>query len=132
MPRDAVVAIGAIRRAGRRDNRSGEIPSPYRRILECTGWLEYVDSNVDVIRYYDFPSFQSASGLAVGLARYENGRRIADVAIKDRPDVDVVTTIVHEAAHLSGISRLGTYLDQDAAHGVETRFLLDARALRLQ
>ena len=105
---------------------------PYRRILECTGWLEYVDSNVDIVRYYNFPSFQSASGLAVGLARYENGRRIADVAIKDRPDVDVVTTIVHEAAHLSGISRLGTYLDQDAAHGVETRFLLDARALRLQ
>jgi hypothetical protein len=104
---------------------------PYRRILECTGWLEYVDSNVDVVRYYDFPSFQSASGLAVGLARYENGRRIADIAIKDRPDVDVVTTIVHEAAHLSGISQLGTYLDQDAAHGVETRFLLDARTRRL-
>src|SRR5438128_2381553 len=57
---------------------------PYRRILECTGWFEYVDKNVDVVRYYDAAEFQSQQGPAVGLARYDNGRRIADVAIKDR------------------------------------------------
>lgn len=99
---------------------------PYKRILECTGWLEYVDLNVDVVRYYDMETFQSAQGPAIGLARYESGRRIADVAIKGQTDIDIVSVIVHEAAHLSGIRQLGTYLDQAAATTVQRRFLVDA------
>lgn len=105
-----------------------KILPPYRLVLERTGWLKYVDGNIDVIRFYDFPSFQSDQGPALGIAHYENGHRIADIAINGRSDVEVAATLVHEAAHLAGIGEFGTYLDQDVAVATETRFRADAQS----
>jgi hypothetical protein len=104
-----------------------KILPPYRAVLERTGWLNYVNANIDVIRFYNFPAFQSDQGPALGIAHYENGRRIADIAINGRSDVEVAATLVHEAAHLAGIGEFGTYLDQDVAVATEARFRADVQ-----
>jgi hypothetical protein len=95
----------------------------HRRILSVLGWLEFVEANVDLLRYYDWPGFASNQGPATGLANYSAGKRTADIATRDRSDRDVVATIVHEAAHLAGINSHGEMFDENYADSIEKRFL---------
>lgn len=101
-----------------------------RELLQELGWLDYVDGNIDIVRYYDYQSFESEDGPAVGLSMYWDGVRIADIATTGRSDLEVAATLVHEAAHLSGIYEIGDLLDEDAADAIETRFLRQLAALR--
>ena len=48
-------------------------------------------------------AFNTITGLAVGLSEYLSGRRVADVALRDRSLPEQVATVVHEAGHLAGI-----------------------------
>jgi hypothetical protein len=82
---------------------------------------------VDAIEYYDWEAFASPEGPAVGLATYAQGKRIARLAMKARRDQEVVATLVHEAAHLSGISQIGTMFSDEIATAVEARFRQDCR-----
>ena len=63
-----------------------------------------------------------------GLARLENGRRIAYVATKNRSDVKIARTIVHEAAHFSTLRTTGQMSGQDYAFETEGRFAPDYAA----
>jgi hypothetical protein len=71
----------------------------HAQILKGTGWYEYVNSNIDVLRYYNWSAFQHENGPAVGLSYLSDGERVVLVATKDRSEEDVVATLVHEAAH---------------------------------
>ncbi len=70
----------------------------HAQILKSTGWYEYVNGNIDVLKYYHWSAFQSDKGPAVGLSYISNGERVVFVATKDRSEEDVVATLVHEAA----------------------------------
>lgn len=104
----------------------------HRRLLEETGWLSYVQGNIDLVEYYPWPGFQTPDGAAMGVAVYKNGQRIARVAMEDRDDVSIVATIVYDAACLAGIAQTGTLFGQDVSEELEERFLRDVRALREQ
>jgi hypothetical protein len=97
----------------------------HRRILETTGWLEYADRNIDALYYFDQPYFDRPEGPAVGLASFEHGRRIADVAMQGRADIDVVETIIHEAGHCAGYAQVGQLFSEDIAEAIAARFLRD-------
>ena len=99
-------------------------------LLEASGWFDYVDSHIDAVEYYDWPAFATDPGPAVGIALYDGTHRIAQIALKDRSTEDVVATLVHEAAHLSGISQIGTYYDENIAYAVEHEFEEQLRGLR--
>lgn len=101
----------------------------HRRILEATGFLAFVEANIDVLHYYHWPAFATAVGPAWGLASYEAGRRVADIAIEGRADRDVVATIVHEAAHLAGLRDVGQMYDQPFAEAAADQFLTAYNAL---
>jgi hypothetical protein len=93
-------------------------------ILEETSWLEYVSSNVDAVEYYDRYAFDSEQGPVVGLSLYEDGKRIARLALKNQSDDEVVAILVHEAAHLSGVSQVGRLYSEEMAAAIETKFRL--------
>jgi hypothetical protein len=94
-------------------------------LLEATGWLEFVDSNIDAVEYRNKSALESSTGQGPGLAWHENGRRIASVALKGRSDEEAVAALVHLAAHLSGVAQVGHLYDHDSALIVEARFRQD-------
>ena len=96
----------------------------HRHMLEEVGWLEFVSANVDAIGYYDAWAFQTPKG-AVGLAFYENNKRIAHIATAGHSDEDIVAWLVHEAGHLSGVAQVGELYGEDIARGVEKQFRRD-------
>ena len=91
-------------------------------LLEKTGWLRFVDFNVDAVEYENRSFFDSSTGPAPGTVREENGRRIASVALKGHSDEEAVAALVHLAAHLSGVAQVGKLYDHDSALAVEARF----------
>lgn len=94
----------------------------HESLLQQAGWLEYVVNNIDEIRYYEWPAFQAGDEIAVGLAECIDGRRIAIIAIGKLSLEEQVTTIVHEAAHLQGVTETGHFFDEGHARKVERRF----------
>lgn len=107
------------------DTGSEKLLPAHRKLLEETGWLEYVEANIHEVRYYDRTAFNTITGLAVGLSEYLSGRRVADVALRDRPLHEQVATVVHEAGHLAGIEQSGQMFDEQHAQAVEKRFRRD-------
>lgn len=79
----------------------------HRDVLEYAGWLEYVESNVGRIDYYDDRT--SSSEGAVGYAHCQPGECFVEIATKHRTDIDVTTIIVHEAGHLDDNCQSGEY-----------------------
>jgi hypothetical protein len=102
----------------------------HRRILEMTGWYTYASSNIDAIEYFDREGFSVPEGLAIGLARYARGIRVAQIALKNRSDAEVCATIVHEATHLSGIAQIGEMYGEEEARAAELRFWQEWQSLR--
>jgi hypothetical protein len=94
----------------------------HRQILEMTGWYAYANSNIDVIQYYDWPAFKYRDGTAIGLAFCSRGLRVTQVAIKDRSDAQVCWTIIHEAAHLSGVQQFGGMFGEQEAEAAAAKF----------
>ncbi len=94
----------------------------HRRILEITGWYNYVSSNIDSIEYYPWNSFSHPNGPAIGMATQVNGIRTAYIALNNRSDSQVCETIVHEAAHLAGIAQRGQMFGEEEAQAVAARF----------
>ncbi|WP_207687233.1 hypothetical protein [Desulfonema limicola] len=79
----------------------------HKDILEYAGWLEYVKSNVGRIDYYDDRTASSEG--AVGYAHCRPGECFIEIATKNRTDIEVATTIVHEAGHLEDNCKSGEY-----------------------
>jgi hypothetical protein len=77
-----------------------DLRAEHREILEYAGWLEYVRDHVGRIDYYDDRS-ASADG-KLGYAICQPGECYIEIATKNRSDVDIGATLVHEAAHLDG------------------------------
>jgi hypothetical protein len=107
-----------------------KIPQPYYELLQATGFLDYVDSNLDVLRLWDYEAFKHGKDGAIGMAQVINGLRYADIATRGRSDIQNAATLVHEAAHLSGIAQTGQmFLDEAIAEAVMNHFLDSARAM---
>lgn len=104
----------------------------HRKILEETGWFEYVNNNIDVLEYYDYPSFDHPDGPAVGLSFVRNGRRVAQIAVKDMTAEEVAQVLAHEAGHLVGVLQIGTQHSEDVAQAVEAQFRRDLEATRFR
>lgn len=107
------------------------VPSPYREPLAEAGYLEFVEGNIDLIRMYDWDSFQHPKGPAIGLSTYLNGKRFADIATKGRTTDDIAATLVHEATHLQGILTSREYRDEISAGEVEEQFVQTLKAKRV-
>jgi len=110
-----------MRRAGPPPVGEKFLPA-HRRILEMTGWYDYAASNIDAVEYFDWQNFSHPRGPAIGLAAYARGLRIAQIAISNRSDAEICETIVHEAAHLSGIQQIGEMFDEEEAEAAGARF----------
>jgi hypothetical protein len=101
----------------------------HRRILTDSGWFEYVSSNADAVEYYNWDAFAWSTGPALGMATYDEGKRIIRVALKGRADLEVAATLVHEAAHLSGITQVGDLYGEAIATAVEQKFRQDCATM---
>ncbi|MDM8538445.1 hypothetical protein QUF70_16945 [Desulfobacterales bacterium HSG17] len=94
----------------------------HKDILEYAGWLEYVESNVGRLDYYDDRSASSEG--AVGYAHCQPGECFIEIATKNRTDIEIATTIVHEAGHLDDDCESGEYWPEK----MEKAFLEDLYA----
>lgn len=105
------------------------ILGPYRTVIEIAGprWVNYVRENVDIYRYYECPVLYMSDGQPVtGISTSESGLRVADIALGKRTAVESATTIIHEAAHLSGIKQNnGHYFNEKYAKRMAENFLTD-------
>jgi len=91
-------------------------------VLECAGWLDYVEANVSTVEYIDASQFASPTNPTV-IGTATCGRCAIVIATK-RPILDVLTTIVHEASHLEDGCDNGEY----PAIFNHEQFVLDYRA----
>jgi hypothetical protein len=101
----------------------------HREILRSSGWLRFVEDSIDRVVYRDVEDIPFGGVRATGLARLENGLRVAYVATRNRPDVEIARTIVHEAAHFSPPRTTGRMSGQDYAFEMEERFAQDYAAV---
>jgi hypothetical protein len=104
--------------------RAAGLLAVHRDLLDRAGFLDFVLRNVELIRYWPWPAMKCGEAdSAVGCAQYADGQRIVDVAVRDRDDLDVVATIVHEAAHLAAISQTGAMASEEEANAVSDAFV---------
>jgi hypothetical protein len=104
--------------------RAAGLLAVHRDLLDRAGFLDFVLRNVELIRYWPWPAMKCGeTDSAVGCAQYADGQRIVDVAVRDRDDLDVVATIVHEAAHLAAISQTGAMASEEEANAVSDAFV---------
>ncbi|MEM1096033.1 MAG: hypothetical protein AAGJ10_15650 [Bacteroidota bacterium] len=90
-------------------------------VLECAGWLDYVEQNVSTIDYIDAAEFASPTDPTV-IGTATCGRCAIAIATK-RPLLEVLGTIVHEATHLEDECDNGEY----PAIFNQQQFVLDYR-----
>ena len=92
---------------GCEESEAQNLRQEHKDVLEYAGWLEYVKSNVGRIDYYDDRSASSEG--AVGYAHCQPGECFIEIATKNRTDIEIATTIVHEAGHLDDDCKSGEY-----------------------
>ncbi len=93
-----------------------------REILRATGWLKFVEDSVDEIEYFPYETIAFDTQVeAYGVATTDNGRK-ALIALGDKPELQVLKIIVHEATHLAPWNKYGWKAGDTAAYAAEAKF----------
>ena len=106
------------------------IPSSCRAMLTQAGpkWLMHVLDNIQEVQYVDFYALyhEQTKQDAIGLSWYDRGKRKAVIAVKNHTDLEICSSLVHEAEHLRGYTVTGLYsASEKDAELAEYDFLVD-------
>ncbi|MDA2925821.1 hypothetical protein MYX78_01080 [Acidobacteria bacterium AH-259-G07] len=102
------------------------------RILELSGWLDYVANNIDVLKYQECSYFIVNDGPAAAFATVIDGKRWAEVATEGYGDLQIACNLVHEAAHLEIWTQTGELGSQAYSQSKEREFLFAYRSYLLR
>jgi hypothetical protein len=98
------------------------------RILQDTGWANYVTTCADSLRYHDVTGFKmpdGRAGAAMGISTFRNGWRHIDVATRGYSDELIGSVLTHECAHLQDALSTRRSRDEKYARYIQQRFLSD-------
>ncbi len=104
-----------------------QLRSEDREILRATGWLKLVEDSVDEIDYFPYETIAFDTQVeAYGVATTDDGVRKALIAVGgDKPELQVLKIIVHEATHLATWNKYGWKAGDTAAYAAEAKFEKD-------
>ncbi len=97
-----------------------------REILRATGWLTFVEDSVDEIDYFPYETIAFDTQVeAYGVATTDDGRKALIAVGGDKPELQVLKIIVHEATHLAPWNKYGWKAGDTAAYAAEAKFEKD-------